>query len=129
MGRPKKLKDEDYITVEKLAKVGLTKEMIADFLDICYKTMYSDEKFLQVYKKGFTQLGAKVRTTLMAKMETDTTACIYLDKTINKTTEKAHDDNIQIKREQLELEKRKLGSDESKEEKLSKLLDAIEGRI
>lgn len=108
VGRPKKLKEEDYVMVEKLARTGLTKEMIADFLDYSYSAMYIDVKFMEVYKKGYTNLGAKVRTNLMAKMESDTTANIYLDKVINKTTEKTHDDNIELRRQQLEIERQRL---------------------
>ncbi|MGL4999668.1 MAG: hypothetical protein ACRC5T_11925 [Cetobacterium sp.] len=113
-GRPKKLKDEDYKAVEKLAKLGLTKEMIADYVGIAYCNMYLDSKFQEVYKKSYAELGAKVRTTLMRKMEKDTVANIYLDKVLNKTTEKNHDDNIQMKRENLELEKAKLNVEEKK---------------
>lgn len=107
-GRPRALKEEDYTTVRKLANLGLTKEMIADYLEICYQTMYSDKMFLEVYKKGYAQLGARVRTSLVTRMDTDTTANIYLDKVINKTTEKAHDDNIEIKRKTLKLEEEKV---------------------
>lgn len=132
MARPKKLKAEDYKTVEKLAGFGLTKEMIADFLDICYQTMYSDKKFLEVYKKGLSVLGAKVRTTLLKKMESDTTANIYLDKVINKTTEKYHDDNIALKKESLKLEKEKLKlakNISTNESKLDKYIDKLEGKL
>ncbi len=101
MARPKKLKKEDYKTVEKLAKTGLTKEMIADFLDYSYSTMYEDKMFSEAYKKGYAVVGAKVRTALLAKLDHDTTANIYLDKVINKTTEKYQDEMIDIKRKQL----------------------------
>ncbi|MEG2347266.1 MAG: hypothetical protein RSB50_06250 [Cetobacterium sp.] len=108
MGRPKKLKDKDYEEVEKLARFGLTKEMIADYLDYSYSTMYEDKRFSEVYKRGYAELGKRVRTTLLSKIEDDTTANIYLDKVINKTTEKQHDDNIEIKRATLELEQEKV---------------------
>ncbi|MGL5057533.1 MAG: hypothetical protein ACRC6A_09245 [Fusobacteriaceae bacterium] len=107
-GRPRKLSDADYKSVEKLAKLGLTKEMIADYVEIAYCNMYLDTRFQEVYKKAYTQLGAKVRTTLISKIDTDTTANIYLDKVLNKTTEKNHDDNIQMKRDVLELEREKV---------------------
>ncbi|MGL5962753.1 MAG: hypothetical protein ACRCZ0_12495 [Cetobacterium sp.] len=107
-GRPKKLKEEDYFTVEKLAKFGLTKEMIADYVGIAYCNMYLDSKFQEVYKKSYTQLGARVRTTLLAKIEKDTIANIYLDKVINKTSEKYQDDNLTIKEQQLEIDRQKL---------------------
>lgn len=108
MGRPKKLKDKDYEEIEKLARFGLTKEMIADYLDYSYSTMYEDKRFSEVYKRGYAELGKRVRTTLLSKIEDDTTANIYLDKVINKTTEKQHDDNIEIKRAALELERKKV---------------------
>ncbi|MGL4999775.1 MAG: hypothetical protein ACRC5T_12470 [Cetobacterium sp.] len=114
MARPKKLKDEDYIAIEKLAKFGLTKEMIADYVDICYKTMYSDERFLQVYKRGYAEMGAKVRTTLIKKMEKDTIANIYLDKVINKTSEKYHDDNRELRLQDIEINKQKLELEKAK---------------
>lgn len=108
MGRPKKLKDKDYEEIEKLAGFGLTKEMIADYIDYSYSTMYEDERFSEVYKRGYAELGKRVRTSLLSRMESDTTANIYLDKVINKTTEKAHDDNIEIKRKTLKLEEEKV---------------------
>ncbi|MGL5051547.1 MAG: hypothetical protein ACRC6E_13105, partial [Fusobacteriaceae bacterium] len=86
----------------------------ADYVEIAYCNMYLDTRFQEVYKKAYTQLGAKVRTTLISKIDTDTTANIYLDKVLNKTTEKNHDDNIQMKRENLELEKAKLNVEEKK---------------
>ncbi|MGL6023911.1 MAG: hypothetical protein ACRC0F_04780 [Cetobacterium sp.] len=103
-GRPKKIIDLE--AVRKLSMLGLSKEMIADYIGICYQTMYTHKGFLEVYKKNYTQLGAKVRTTLIQKIDTDTTANIYLDKVMNKTTEKNHDDNIALKRELLELKKK-----------------------
>lgn len=106
-GRPKKMKDEDYVTVGKLARVGLSKEMIADYVGISYASMYTDTRFLEVYKKEYVELGKKVRTMLLAKAEKDITANIYLDKVLNKTTEKAHDDNIELKRKTLELQRKK----------------------
>lgn len=111
MARPRALKSEDYKTVEKLARLGLSKEMIAGFLEIANSTAYEDPKFSEVYKKAYTQLGAKVRTTLIQKIDTDTTANIYLDKVLNKTTEKSHDDNIELKRENLKLEREKVEHD------------------
>ena len=107
MGRPKKLKKEDYITVEKLAKTGLTKEMIADYLDYSYSTMYEDKRFSEAYKKGYAVVGTKVRTTLLSKMEHDTTANIYLDKVMNKTIEKYQEERLEIEKERLKLEKEK----------------------
>lgn len=108
----------DYATVEKLAKVGLTMQMIADYLELELRTCERNEKFCRVYKKSFTQLGAKVRTTLIAKMETDTTANIYLDKVINKTKEANHEENYELKvrefNHRVEIDKKK-----------TKLMDSI----
>ncbi len=87
----------DLTVVDKLARVGLTTQMIADYLEIHLRTCERNEDFCRVYKKSFTQLGAKVRTTLIAKMEVDTTANIYLDKVINKTKEANHDENYKLK--------------------------------
>ncbi|MGL5716757.1 MAG: hypothetical protein ACRCX2_27325 [Paraclostridium sp.] len=127
MARPKKLKADDYKTVEKLASYGLTKEMIADYLNYSYSTMYTDVRFSEVYKKGLSVLGAKVRTTLLKKMELDTTANIYLDKVINKTTEKFQDENVKLKKEQLEIERQKLKIDDSQEDKTITALEVIAG--
>ncbi|MGL5050898.1 MAG: hypothetical protein ACRC6E_09790 [Fusobacteriaceae bacterium] len=98
----------DYEAVGKLARVGLTMKMVADFLEIDIRTAERDEKLCRTYKKNLVTLGVKVRTSLMSKMDTDTTANIYLDKVLNKTTEKNHDDNIQMKRDVLELEREKV---------------------
>ena len=108
MARPKKLKKEDYKMIEKLAKTGLTKEMIADFLEYSYSTMYEDKLFSEAYKKGYAIVGAKVRTALLNKMEKDTTANIYLDKVMNKTLEKYHEERIKIERERLKLEQERV---------------------
>lgn len=118
MARPKKLKEEDYKTVEKLAKTGLTKEMIADFLDYSYSTMYEDKMFSEAYKKGYAVVGAKVRTVLLSKIDHDTTANIYLDKVINKTSEKYQDEMIDIKRKQL-------ANDKGTDDRVIEVLDRI----
>lgn len=116
MGRPNV--EIDYVAVEKLAKVGLTTQMIADYLEIDLRTCERNEKFCRVYKKSYTQLGAKVRTTLLSKMEVDTTANIYLDKVINKTKEASHEDNYNLKvkefNHRVEMDKKK-----------TKLMDSI----
>lgn len=125
-GRPKKMKEEDYINVGKLASLGLTKEMIADYFDYSYSTMYEDRKFSEVYRKNFAKLGAKVRTTLITKMEHDTTANIYLDKVINRTTEKFQEESIKVKRESLEIEKQKIVKEVDTETKVLSALEKLE---
>lgn len=108
----------DLTVVDKLARVGLTTQMIADYLEIDLRTCERNEDFCRVYKKSFTQLGAKVRTTLIAKMEVDTTANIYLDKVINKTKEASHEENYDLKvkefNHRVEIDKKK-----------TKLMDSI----
>lgn len=136
MARPKKLKEEDYITVAKLASTGLTIDMIADFLGINRATAHRDKKFCDTYKKYLAQLGTRVRTVLISKMEEDITANIYLDKVINKTTEKFHDDRMELEREKLEIEKKKLeleklkiGQDNDKDDKALSILEKIEEKL
>lgn len=108
MARPKKLVESDYDLVVRLAGQGMSIRACSEILGIDDATAYRDEKFCDIYKKAYHQFGEKVRSQLFEKaINGDTTACIYLDKVINKTTEKAHDDNIKMKREQLELEKQK----------------------
>ena len=117
-GRPKA--DIDLTVVEKLARVGLTTQMIADYLEIDLRTCERSEDFCRVYKKSFTQLGAKVRTTLIAKMETDTTANIYLDKVINKTKEANHEENYELKVREFE---HRVEMDKKKTELMDSLVD------
>lgn len=107
-GRPKKENPEDLETIKKLASKGLTRVMIADFLEIDIRTFERNDSFCRTYKKYFCVLGARVRTTLIGKMDKDTIANIYLDKVINKTSEKFHDDNLEIKKLQIEIDLKRL---------------------
>lgn len=108
MARPRKIGTLDYDLIEQLATLGLSKETICDIIGIAYQTSYNDEKFLDAYKKGNGEVKRTARANLLKLSNNgDTTATIYLDKVMNKTTEKAHDDNLALKKEQLELEKKK----------------------
>lgn len=100
MARPKKLKEDDYRTVERLATLGISIKKIAWFLEINESTAMRDTEFCKYYKKGLAEVGAKVRSNLLHRLEWDESAsvAIYLDKVINKTTEQSHDDNIELKR-------------------------------
>lgn len=133
VGRPRKLGDKEYQEVEKLAQLGLTIEMIAHYLEINPSTAHRDKKFCKIYKKNLTKLGAKTRMELVKKMETDATANIYLDKVLNKTSEKFHDDRMElereklkIERERLELERKKIEQDINAEDKVFNALDKLE---
>lgn len=128
-GRPRKLGDEEYEQVEKLAGLGLTIEMISDFLGINPSTAHRDKQFCKIYKKSFAELGSKTRIELLKKAENDTTANIYLDKIINKTMEKYQEEKLKIDREKLEIEKQKLNKDNDSEEKAISILEKIEAGL
>lgn len=107
-GRPKKINETYVKECYELAKMGLPIEAVCRILVIDPQTVYNNKELFESYKKGNSECGKRVRALLLEKAKTDTTANIYLDKVLNKTTEKSHDDNIELKRENLKLEKEKL---------------------
>ena len=115
-GRPKKI--IDYDKVERLARSGLSIEIISDCMDINRATAHRDKKFCNSYKIGKGESSIKTRALLLSQAEEgNISATIYLDKILNKTTEKSHDDNIELKKEHLKLEKQKFELEKEKAKK------------
>ncbi|MGL6100877.1 MAG: hypothetical protein ACRC0G_14810, partial [Fusobacteriaceae bacterium] len=78
-------------------------------VEIDESTAHRSVEFRKYYKEAFYEFGGKVRALLYDRaLAGDTTACIYLDKVTNKTTEKNHDDNIELRKETLKLEREKV---------------------
>ncbi|MGL5051573.1 MAG: hypothetical protein ACRC6E_13245, partial [Fusobacteriaceae bacterium] len=85
-GRPKKLTEELHTQCYEMAKLGISLESICNMIGVERQTAYNNQSFLYIYKKGNSECGKKVRALLLQKAESDTTANIYLDKVLNKTT-------------------------------------------
>lgn len=77
-GRPKK--EIDYELASKLAHIFCTKEEIAAILDVNPSTLYADDLFQDVYKKGREGGKASLRRFQMNLAEKNTAMAVWLGK-------------------------------------------------
>lgn len=59
IGRPKK--HIDYEVAEKLAAMMCTQEEIANYFDVCVRTLQRDEEFCRCYKRGMDKGRMSIR--------------------------------------------------------------------
>jgi hypothetical protein len=119
----------DYDKVGKLASFGLTIENIANVFGLTVDQVSRDVKFRDIYYRSLAEVGARVRVALLQKADKDTVAGIYLDKVINKTSERFHDDNLAVKKEELQIKKQMLGLEKDRNEMLKVQFITPKGEI
>lgn len=125
-GRPRKIKENEKVIIQRMAAQGMSIRAVCEVIEIDESTAHRSSEFRKYYKEAFYEFGGKVRALLYDKaLAGDTTACIYLDKVTNKTTEKYHDDNIKHKKAMLEFEKQRNKADTNAEDKTAEFITAL----
>lgn len=108
-GRPRKIKESEKVIIQRMAGQGMSIRAVCEVIEIDETTAHRSAEFRQYYKEAYYEFGGKVRALLYDRaLAGDTTACVYLDKVTNKTTEKNHDDNIELRKQTLKLEREKV---------------------